>query len=171
MSKLNTAADPRHAVPNPMDGGLFRTIPLAAVILSFAVVSFYYGELPDQIPVHFGASGKADGFGHKMSLWALPVINLGMFYLLGITTKTSFKYFNYPVDITEANAARQHRIALQMIAVLRLVCCLLIAYLVYAIVRAAQTGSSALSLVAMGLFLVGIFGSIIYYYREAKLAA
>ncbi|MEM9528997.1 MAG: DUF1648 domain-containing protein [Bacteroidota bacterium] len=57
MATLFTTDDPRNAVPNPMNSGFYRTIPLAAVILSFAVVSFYYGKLPEQIPLHFGPSG------------------------------------------------------------------------------------------------------------------
>ncbi|MEO0734489.1 MAG: DUF1648 domain-containing protein [Bacteroidota bacterium] len=170
MGKLNTAADPRHAVPNPMDRGWLRTIPLSAVILGFALVSFYYGELPDRIPIHFGITGQADGFGSKVILWILPVINLGLFYLMGWTTKASFKHFNYPVAITEENAARQHAIALEMVAVLRTVCCLLIAYLVYAIIRAAQTGNGSLGALAMSFFIVGIFGPIAYYMWKAKLA-
>ncbi|MEM9261180.1 MAG: DUF1648 domain-containing protein [Bacteroidota bacterium] len=171
MTTLHTADDPRNAVPNPMNSGLYRTIPLAAVILSFAVVSFYYGKLPEQIPLHFGLGGEADSYGSKLFLWVLPVINLGLFYLLGLSTKSSYKFFNYPVKITEENAAAQHRIALEMVAILRLLCCLMIAYLVYAIVLAAMSGGSSINMWVMGGFLVAIFGSIIYFTRAAKMAA
>lgn len=171
MTTLHTANDPRKSVPNPMNSGLYRTVPMAAVILGFAVVSFYYGDLPDQVPLHFGLSGNADSYGPKALLWILPVINLGLFYLLGLSAKTSYKLFNYPVKITEENAAIQHRIALDLVAIMRLLCCLMIAYLVYAIVWAARSGGSSINMWVLGGFLLAIFGSIIYFTRAAKLAA
>ncbi|MEM9528362.1 MAG: hypothetical protein AAGA31_17245, partial [Bacteroidota bacterium] len=81
------------------------------------------------------------------------------------------KFFNYPVKITEENAAAQHRIALELVAVLRLLCCLLIAYLVYGIVLAAMSGGSSINMWVIGGFLLAIFGSIIYFARAAKMAA
>lgn len=171
MTTLHTDDDPRNSVPNPMNTGFYRTIPLAAVILSFAVVSFYFGDLPEQIPLHFGLSGTADSYGPKLVLWILPAINLGLFYLLGITTKTGYKFFNYPVKITEENAAAQHGIALEMVAILRLLCCLMIAYLTYAIVLAAMAGGSSINMWVMGGFMIAIFGSIFYFTRAAKMAA
>jgi uncharacterized membrane protein len=168
MSLLNTPQDPRNAVVNPMSSGLFRTIPLAAVILGFTVTAFYYGQLPAQIPIHFGVGGKADSFGPKLILWILPTINLAIFYGLEATTKTSYKWFNYPVKITEENAAMQHKIALQMIGVIRLIICLMFSFIVYSIVKAALADEGQLNMWIMGLFLMLLFGSIGYYTWRAN---
>lgn len=160
MTTLNTDQDPRHAVDNPMASGWYRSIPLAAVILGFGVVAANYFSLPDQIPMHFNGSGAVDDYGHKFMLWILPVINFGLFGALGWVPKASFGLMNYPVTVTEENAAEQHRIALQLIALLRVVCCLMIAYLCYAIVRSAQTESSQLNMWLFGGLLVTLFGVI-----------
>lgn len=170
MSILNTPDDPRHAVPNPIGQGLYRTVPLAAIILGFGIVAFYYGQLPAEIPMHFNARGEADSYGPKILLWLLPLINLAMFYGLEATTKSGFKWFNYPVKITEANAAEQHRIALQLIAVLRLVVNLLFSWIIYSLVSAALKGEGMLNMWVLGAFLVAIFGPIIYFTVEANKA-
>ncbi|MFT5999704.1 MAG: putative membrane protein [Neolewinella sp.] len=168
MSLLNTPQAPRNEVINPMSSGLFRTIPLAAVILGFAVTAFYYGQLPAKIPIHFGVGGKADSFGPKLILWLIPAINLALFYGLEAATKTSYKWFNYPVTITEENTTRQHNIALQLIAVTRLVVCLMISFIVYSIVKTALAGEAQINMLIMGLFLIALFGSIGYFTWRAK---
>jgi len=151
-----------------MSSGLFRIIPLAAVILGFAVTTFYYGQLPAEIPIHFGAGGKADSFGPKLILWLIPAINLALFYGLEATTKTSYKWFNYPVNITEENAARQHEIALQLIATTRLVVCLMLSSIAYSIVKTALADEGMINMWIVGLFFIALFGSIAYFTWWAK---
>ncbi len=168
MSTLHTPDDPRHQVENPLDKGWYRTLPLAGVILGFAVVSFYYGRLPATIPIHFGLDGVADGYGPKWMLWILPAVNLALFYVLGAASKTDFRWFNYPVKITEANAAKQHEIALQLLAVMRLVCCLGLAYMVYAVVLTALNGEGRLSVFGLVLFLLAVFLPIGYFWWQAR---
>ncbi|MBC6993230.1 DUF1648 domain-containing protein [Neolewinella lacunae] len=168
MSTLHTPDDPRHQVGNPLDKSWYRILPLAGVIFSFAVVSFYYGRLPATVPIHFGLDGTADGYGPKWMLWMLPAINLGLFYVLGSVSKADFRWFNYPVKITEANAARQHEISLQLLAVMRLVCCLGLAYLVYAVVLTSLDGQGYLSITGLALFLLAVFLPIGYFLWLAR---
>lgn len=167
MSVLNTPKDPRHQLPNPMADGWLRYIPLAAVILGFVLVSANYGELPAEIPIHFNGKGEVDGYGPKAMLWILPVINFGMFALLGWAPKTPFSMFNYPVTITEENAARQHQIALDLIAYIRIIVCVLLSYLVFAVVQSALSGESRLENVAVFGVMVALFGVIGWKLKEA----
>lgn len=161
MSLLNTPEDPRHEVPNPMKKGPFRYFALSAVIVAFLIVFKNYGALPDEIPVHFNAKGEIDGYGSKAMLWILPVISAGIYALLGWTgTLRNYGSFNYPVAITEENAFEQHRIALQILAAVRLVVCLLLAYLAYAIVRSALAEQSLLNPWVMGGMMALLFGVI-----------
>lgn len=124
---MTNDSDPRDALPNPMDSGLYRVIPLAAVILGFAAVSMYYGEIPD------------DGAGSKIALWALPVLNLALFILMGrLANWKNYDYWNYPVRITPENKVRQHRLALRIVAETRLLSCLLLSFAAYeAVLEAA----------------------------------
>jgi uncharacterized membrane protein len=170
MTTLNTPQDPRIAVDNPMDSSWYRTIPLAAVVLGFVMVAGNYGALPDSIPIHFNGRGEVDGYGSKLMLWILPVINFGVFWLIGLTATSSFTYFNYPVTLTEDNAEEQHRIALKTVALVRLVCCLMISYIIYAIVRSAVTEASQLNMWVMGGFLMLLFAGIGYNMLLAKKA-
>ncbi len=168
MSILNTPQDPRHQVANPLQQGLFRSVPLAAVVLGFAVVAFYYGDLPARIPIHFNGAGQVDGYGPKYTLWLLPVINLLLFYGLEAATRANFKWFNYPVKITPENASVQHEIALQLLAVVRLLVTLLLAWITYATVMAALRPDERLNGWIIGGFLLALFGAIIYYMVEAN---
>ncbi len=107
-------------------------------------------------------------FGAKLILLLIPAINLALFYGLEAATKTSYKWFNYPVTITEENTTRQHNIALQLIAVTRLVVCLMISFIVYSIVKTALAGEAQINMLIMGLFLIALFGSIGYFTWHAK---
>ncbi|MTB49831.1 DUF1648 domain-containing protein [Lewinella sp. W8] len=167
MSTLNTPNDPRNQVANPMQEGIHRILPLAAMVLSFAIVATYYGDLPERIPIHWNGRGEIDGYGAKIIAWVLPVVNLGLFWLMGLIANSGYRWFNYPVRITEENAAEQHRIALLTVAVVRTVCCLMFAYITYAMVRSAVTGNNVFSTTVMISFLVLMFGGIIYYYLQA----
>lgn len=66
----------------------FTSIPFAIMLIAtpFIFTAFQYSGLPDTIPVHFGADGKADGFGPKSSIWLhtsiLSVIGLGVYLLI-----------------------------------------------------------------------------------------
>jgi len=138
MSTLNSPDDPRLSVPSPMENGIYRSVPLAAVILGFATVAMLWTSMPDTVPIHYKLDGEPDGFGSKWILWIIPVINLGMFYLLGKAPNFDVRNFNYPVPVTEKNAAIQHRIALELIAHVRLIICILLAYVAYSSAKGAS---------------------------------
>ena len=54
--------------------------------LGLALAIGYYGGLPEQIPTHFNASGVADKFGSRNTIFLLPVfaiiLSAGMMLLL-----------------------------------------------------------------------------------------
>jgi uncharacterized membrane protein len=53
-------------------------IALAALLL---IPTIWYGQLPEQIPTHYGFSGLPDHYSGKGALWMLPVIGVVMFLL------------------------------------------------------------------------------------------
>lgn len=71
-------------------------------------VAFTYGELPDTVPTHFDFTGEADDWGSKSTVLILLAINIAM---VGLMTWLSARprWFNYPGDITEANAQFMYR--------------------------------------------------------------
>jgi uncharacterized membrane protein len=56
---------------------ILEALSLAALILTFGIVATHWPELPATIPIHFGASGRANGFGGKSMLILLCVVNAG----------------------------------------------------------------------------------------------
>lgn len=67
----------------------FFTSPLLAIIILAApaiLAAILYPGLPESIPVHFNAEGKADKFDHKSSIWIhisiLFTIGLGVYLLV-----------------------------------------------------------------------------------------
>ena len=71
------------------------------------LTAFQYAKLPDIIPVHFNASGEADGWGDKAILWILPLLTLVLTFLMKLLAGKPHLH-NYPVKITEDNAEERY---------------------------------------------------------------
>lgn len=82
-----------------------------------SIVAFF--KMPDTVPTHFNASGQADNFGNKGTIFILPVIATIIF--MGLTALNRYPHvFNYMTTITEENALHQYTIATRMLRVLKL---------------------------------------------------
>lgn len=58
---------------------------LALIVLHFALVAFFYAELPDPVPSHWNAQGEVDGFTPKpWGAWMLPFVTLGLYLLFKV---------------------------------------------------------------------------------------
>ncbi len=56
---------------------------IAAVVIATAVTCMRYGTLPDRVPIHFGISGKANGYGPKPTAWLLVIVEVVVVAILG----------------------------------------------------------------------------------------
>ena len=122
MFKSNPKID---ITPNATD----RKIILAGwglVGLHFILVLSFFFELPDTIATHFNLAGKADGFGSKNDIWAMPLLNLIMFYgMTLIATKMKPWNYNYPTKVTEKNAPILYAMSIRMLIYINLIIALL----------------------------------------------
>ncbi len=122
MFKSNPKID---ITPNATD----RKIILAGrglVALHFILVLSFFYELPDTIATHFNLAGKADGFGSKNDIWAMPLLNLIMFYgMTLIATKMKPWNYNYPTKVTEKNAPILYAMSIRMLIYINLIIALL----------------------------------------------
>ncbi|AKA34393.1 DUF1648 domain-containing protein [Flagellimonas lutaonensis] len=92
---------------------------LTAVHL-ITVLSFY-ATLPKTIPIHFNLMGEPDAYGHKSTLWIIPVLNLILYYgMTQLVTKLKPWKFNYPVRVTEKNAPRLYGMNIRMMVLVNL---------------------------------------------------
>jgi uncharacterized membrane protein len=87
-------------------------------IISFAtllIVAVNYPKLSDIIPTHFNLKGEADGWGHKSTVWLLPIINIVLLVFMSYVIRIPHKH-NYLVKVTEENKADLYQKSQRLIA-------------------------------------------------------
>lgn len=91
----------------------------ALVTLNFIFVLFAYTDVPDTIPTHFNFKGEVDGIGQKSTIWVIPILNLALYWGMTLLLKKIKPHqMNYPVRVTEKNAAQLYAMSIQMLALL-----------------------------------------------------
>src|ERR1039458_410025 len=65
-----------------------ESIAALAAIVPLLIVLRAWDTLPEEIPVHFGITGRPDRWGGRWQAWILPVIALGMYALFSFITGT-----------------------------------------------------------------------------------
>lgn len=117
--RLNFRDRPRINIP--LTGLDIAAEAAAGLVLIFIWALFIknYSTLPEHVPTHFNYKGEADGFGDKSSLYIIPII--ASILTIGMAILSRYpRLFNYPVKITEENAAYQYMLASRMIRVIKL---------------------------------------------------
>lgn len=100
-------------IPRSPSAAVLEIVAVAGTVLSVALLVQSWKALPPVIPVHFGISGKPDGWGAKPTLWLFPALSAAIY--VGLTVLSRFPHtFNYPVPITEENALQQYRLACEL---------------------------------------------------------
>jgi uncharacterized membrane protein len=145
-----------------------EVLGLLALVLMIGLPVFYYGQLPEDIPRHFGSDGRPDGFSGKAIIWILPLIGAFMYVSMAALNKYPH-IFNYTVKITEENAPRQYAIATKMIRSLNTLVACVFAYITYATIQVALGRQEGLGNYFLIAFLVLIFGTTAYFlFRSLK---
>lgn len=116
---------------------LFATAALAIAI-------GYYPDLPEQIPTHFGPSGRADNFGPKVTIFILPVLSLVL--VGGIVFLSKYPHrFNYLNKITPENAAFEYQRMRLMLRVVNMLTSLLFLVITRDILNAVSSDAAGVS--------------------------
>ena len=106
-----TPVTEKRPAPDYVTGSVTRSLRIAAVLGIVGLTVFIlvkYPSLPDVVPTHFDFRGQPDGFGSKSStLWLAGVMTALGALIAWLSTKPNV--FNYPGEITEANAQRIYR--------------------------------------------------------------
>lgn len=147
---------------------LLEFIGFLGLIALFAIPSYYYGQLPDQIPIHFNAEGIADRYGDKMMIWLLPV--LGSVVYITIYLLNGYPHlFNLPVKITPENVEPLYRSATKMMRLLNVVILIFMVYIGYSTINTALGVGNGLGQWFTPVFLISIAGILGYsIYRMSK---
>jgi len=139
-----------------------------SICVIWIMIFMNYSDLPETIPTHFDAKGKADSFGSKNNTINIQFVLTLLF--IGMTMLTSFPHrLNYWVQITKENAKRQYQLATKLIRVLKLMVSIVFGLLFYQTIENSYGNASGLGLwffpVTISLFL---FPILFYLYKSSK---
>lgn len=137
-------------------------ICIAGIGLTVFWIVASYPKLPDTIPTHYGASGVADGFGSKSMLWILPVV-MGITYVIQTIAVRYPHLFNYPIAITEENAARQYKNQVLMLRVLKPIIVIIFMHISYATIQNGLGVMHGLSPWLLPIAMISVFGTIAFF--------
>lgn len=155
---------PRIKIPFSRMEVILEVLSLAGLIVMALMIIKAWALLPATIPSHFNAVGQPDGYSGKASLIMLPVIGLLLYLILGILRFFPHVY-NYPRPITEHNAERQYRLAINLLAWLKAEIICSFAYITGITIKVALKQSSGLGAGFMVVMLIAIFGTLgVYFY-------
>jgi len=145
--------------------------PKIKMLIIIGYIAMQYGALPELIPSHYGVGGEPDAFGKKSTLLLLLAITIGSY--VGMFILNKFPHvFNYPTEVTSENARSLYKKATRMIRSLNTVIVVAMSYIIYATIQTAFNKQDGLGNYFMPVFLVSVFGVIIYYliqsFRTAK---
>jgi hypothetical protein len=140
----------------------------AAAIVTALVLLLPYGDIPDRIPRHFGASGDPDAWGDKSLLLWLTGLNVLLY--AGMTVGSRFPHrFNYPWPITHQNASQQYRLARRLLMAVKGAVAWIFTYITYATVQTASGEAEGLGAgflpFALGITFVPVAAYFVLAYR------
>lgn len=137
-----------------------------ALILGFWIyIAIVYGNSPENVPSHFNALGEPTDYKQKVTLFLLPSISTIIVIVLSIFNQKPH-LFNYPIEITEANARNQYYLGVKMIRTLKL--CITVEHILISLYSSQQTlgninGLGKFSILFTPFLMILILGPIIYY--------
>lgn len=137
-------------------------IGMLSLVILFGLPLYYFNSLPETIPIHFDLYGNPDGFANKNNIWALPII-AGLLYG-GMNQLNKYPHlFNYPIKITDRNAAKQYQKAIKLLRTLNTIIVVLLTSISYGSIQTAlgnQKGLNPYVIVIGGVF---IFLALVIY--------
>lgn len=141
---------------------VFEFVGWLSIVAIWVLTIANYTSLPDTIPIHYNATGKADGFGGKATIFTLPLI--GTLLFLGLTVLNQFPHvFNYPINITEENAIIEYTKATRLIRYLKLIIVVIFGLIDFKTIQNATGEANGLGIWFLLLILGLVFIPIIYY--------
>jgi uncharacterized membrane protein len=116
---------------------------LAALLWVTYAAVYGSSRLPDRVPTHFDASGKANGWGSPHDMIFMPLIAIAIYLLMSLASRFP-SAFHYPVHATPQILPRLQAITLNLLTWLKVELAWLFAILQWVFVRAARSGDGHL---------------------------
>ena len=116
---------------------ILETAGWILIAAMWSMTTMQFSSLPNSIPIHFDASGKADAFGNRSTIFTLPMI--ATIVLIGLTILNRYPHvFNYATNINEKNAKKQYTIATRTIRYLKFTAALIFGLICFQTIRLAK---------------------------------
>lgn len=149
-------ADSAPVTPASAGPGAYLRLVLALLIIfgTLALTLYYYPQVPDRIPTHFGKSGLPNGFGPKSPMLFMPcfmqwfISGIVLLSRLGMKDQKKRHDAGLPIRWFEKNRELNVRLLPQTLLLLDgilFVCLLLFLHLDYAIIAVAMGRAEKLS--------------------------
>ncbi len=126
--------------------------------------------LPSRIATHFDYAGHVNGWGETSMLWLLPIFSVFIYGTMTLVARYPAA-FNYPVRVTAENRARLQAAALGMVLWLKAELVCLFTWIQYEIIQSARLGRGTLPHLFVPIVIVGIFGTITWYFVAMQRAS
>lgn len=139
-----------------------EVVSIILIAVNIYVLIKYYNMLPYTIPKHFNGAGVPDAFGNKGGILFLPILVLVMYILFTVLSKFP-QVYNYPVEINEENAEFQYKAARTMMIAIKAEIAGCFTYVEFRTVMVALGKAKGLGIGFLPVFLVLLFGTIIFY--------
>ncbi|GFP78114.1 DUF1648 domain-containing protein [Clostridium fungisolvens] len=145
---------------------ILEIISIASIIVVIGMLTACWDRIPQHIATHFGITGEPDGWGSKNTLLIMPIISI-FFYVL-LTTLSKFPHvFNYVVDINEINARDQYSNARKLMIFIKTELLAYLSIMQYNSLAVALGNTNNLGIVILPLFILTIFGTVVYFVRKS----
>jgi uncharacterized membrane protein len=108
-----------------------RVMQVAAVgclVTLLAYAAYVWPDLPARVPTHFGFAGPPDAWGSRASLLALPLMATVFFLALTFLERIPHHY-NYPIEVTAANAPRMYALGRRLVLSVKLMLVLVFGFI------------------------------------------
>jgi len=121
---------PKLNIPKTRSEWVWDIIGYSFFFGSIILLVIFWGNLPDEVPAHYNASGEVDRWGSKWELIILPIS--GIFMLLLIQTLEKFpELHNYPKRLNESNAEQFYLNSRKMINQIKNICLILFGLILF----------------------------------------
>lgn len=163
MAARNTKLDDMPSIPSAIR--IADSLTALSVVLMLAMISLAWPGLPEEVPIHFNASGLPGKYSHRITLFLLPGVTA---LAAGFTKLLAGQpnLMNYPVKVTPENQGPLYRESLLLASSIIALTALLMLALTAEILQVARQASTSASLSAVWLYLLLITGAVFWSYRR-----
>lgn len=139
------------------------------LFLQWFMVIYHFSLLPNIIPTHFNASGEADDFGSKNTIFILPVVATILYLFLTILNRYPHK-FNYSAEITSDNVHAHYSLSTKMMRWIKVLIVLIFSILIFTTI---QTGNEQEAQIGWWflpfLIITNLLILMIYFIKASKI--